>query len=306
MKRFLVRTFFFFVILALVFVVSLFLVPNTKIGDNSLYASFDKHERLSSLRSPKILLVGGSNLPFGIMSKKLEGATGMPVVDMGLHAGLGMNFILSEVEDNIHQGDVIVVSLEYHHFLSKSMFNGEDVLVALLFDVNNGCLKYVKLRQWIALLPNMCLYASKKILNITPKVEDGFEDLFTRESFNEYGDEMAHYGLPSTVHSGHEKALNGSVYKKSIKRLAEFRDFVESKGAKFVLVACPYPEAQFYLDEEAIVRIEEEMLSAGLPFSIEPQDCIFPDSLMFNSFFHLSKEGAENRTAKLIEVLTTQ
>lgn len=303
MKRFLSRCFLLLVILMLVFAASLFLIPNKKIGDNSLYASIDKHERLSSLRSPKMVLVGGSNLPFGIMSQKLEEAMGMPVVDMGLHAGLGMNYILSEVEDDIHNGDVVVVSLEYHHFLSKSMFNGEDVLVALLFDVNRDCLRYVKPKQWVALLPNICLYASKKILNITPKVEDGFEDLFTRESFNEFGDEVAHYGLPSTVHSGEEPALSKSVYKKSIKRLAKFRDFVESKGATFVLVACPYPESQYNLDEEPIGHIEYEMLTEGLSFSIEPKDCVFPDSLMFNSFFHLSEAGAEIRTWQLVEVL---
>lgn len=303
MKRFLVRASLLLALLVLVFTVSLFLVPNKKIGDNSLFASLDKHERLSSLRSPKLVLVGGSNLPFGIMSQKIEEAIGMPVVDMGLHAGLGMNYILSEVEDDIYQGDVVVVSLEYHHFVSRSMFNGEDVLVALLFDVNKGCLRYVKPGQWIALLPNLCLYASKKILSITPKVEDGFEDLFTRESFNEYGDEVAHYGMASTVHSGEVPALSESVYKKSIKRLVEFRDYVESKGATFALIACPYPELQYNLDEGVIGRIEEEMLSAGLSFSMEPQDCVFPDSLMFNSYFHLSEAGAEIRTQRLVEVL---
>ncbi len=305
MRKFLIR---FLTVILLTFVVlglALLLIPNKKISDNSLYASLDKHERLSSLSSPKVVLVGGSNLPFGIMSQRIEETMGMPVVDMGLHAGLGMSFILSEVEKDIHRGDVVVVSLEYHHFFSRSMFDGEDVLVALLFDVNRGCLQYVRPRQWFALLPNLCLYAGKKIVNITPKVEDGFVDLFTRESFNEFGDEVAHYGLASTVHSGEEPALSKTVYKKSIKRLAEFRDFVESRGATFVLVACPYPEPQYILDEEAIEHIEENLLSEGLSFSIKPQDCVFPDSLMFNSFFHLSKEGAENRTTKLMETLTT-
>lgn len=305
MRKFLVKSSLFLVLVLTVLWLALFLVPNNKIPDGSLFASRDKHQRLSSLPSPKIILVGGSNLPFGVKSRVLEDAFGMPVVNMGLHAGLGMNFILSEVEKDIHEGDWVIVSLEYHHFLSESMFNGEDVLAALLFDVNRDCIQYVKPRQWLALFPGICLYSSKKIVNISSQKVDDFEALFTRDSFNEYGDEEAHYGLPSTVHSGEKSALEEDVYERAIRRLVEFRDLVESRGAEFILVACPYPEEQYPLDENAISEVDNAVSSAGLSFWVEPQECLFPDSLMFNSFFHLSGEGADIRTEQLINKLQT-
>ena len=305
MRRFLTKCFLFLIMVLAVLGLALFLIPNKKIPDGSLFASQDKHQRLSSLPSPKIVLVGGSNLPFGVQSRRLEEAFDMSVVNMGLHAGLGMNFILSEVEKDIHEGDWVIVSLEYHHFLSKSMFNGEDVLAALLFDVNRECIQYVKPGQWLALFPGICLYSSKKIVSVSSQKVDDFEDLFTRESFNEYGDEVAHYGLPSTVHSGEKPALDEGVYARAIRRLVEFRSFVESRGAKFFLAACPYPAAQYPLDEKAIAEAVKAVSSAGLSFLVEPQDCLFPDSLMFNSFFHLSGEGAGIRTEQLIKRLQT-
>lgn len=301
MKRFLIRCSFFLLLVLALLALALFLIPNTKIPDNSLFASHDKHQRLSTLDSPKVVLVGGSNLPFGIKSQMIEAAVGKPVVDMGLHAGLGLNFILSEVEKDIHQGDIVIVSPEYHHFLSRSMFNGEDVLAALLFDVNRDCLQYVKPGQWLALSPNLCLYSSKKIINISSKAVDDFEELFTRDSFNSYGDEVAHYGLASTVHSGKEPALEGPVYRKAVRRLARFRDYVEAKGAGFILVACPYPEEQFAMDGQVIEEIVEAVEAAGMVFQVRPEACVFPDSLMFNSFFHLTGEGAEMRTEELIQ-----
>ena len=304
MKRFLIEVLLTGVLAALVLAGALFFVPNNKIPDNSLFASIDKHRRLSSLESPKVVLVGGSNLPFGIKSSLIEDSLGMPVVNMGLHAGLGLNYILSEVEKDIHEGDIVVVSLEYHHFLSKTMYNGEDVLAALLFDVNRDCLQYVKPAQWLALLPNLCLYASKKIINITPKATDEFEALFSRESFNEYGDEVAHYGRPSTIHSGEQPALSGEVYGRATERLARFRDYVEAQGALFVLVACPYPEAQYSQDNEVIDGIVAKVAGKGMPFGIVPEDCLFPDSLMFNSLFHLSESGADARTLQLINHFT--
>ena len=304
MRRFLTKTFFLILLVMTVLGLALFLIPNKKIPDNSLFASIDKHQRLSSLQTPKVILVGGSNLPFGIKSQMIEEALDMPVVNMGLHAGLGMNFILSEVEKNIHEEDIVVVSLEYHHFLSKSMYNGEDVLAALLFDVNRGCLQYINPDQWIALLPNLCLYATKKIINISQQSVDSFESLFTRESFNMYGDEVAHYGLPSSVQSGLKPVLGNMVYKKAIRRLVRFRNFVELQGAHFMLTACPFPEMQFSLDGSTIENIVKTVKSEGIPFRIEPWDCSFPDSLMFNSFFHLTEKGAEIRTSQLIDSLT--
>lgn len=303
MKRFLIRCSFFLLLVLALLALALFLIPNTKIPDNSLFASHDKHQRLSALGSPKIVLVGGSNLPFGIKSQMIEDVTGMPVVNMGLHAGLGMNFILSEVEKDIHEGDIVIVSLEYHHFLSRSMFNGEDVLAALLFDVNRDCIQYVKPGQWLALTPNLCLYSSKKIINFSSKTVDDFEELFTRDSFDIHGDEVAHYGLASTVHSGDKPALNGPVYRKAIRRLACFRDYVQSKGADFIHVACPYPERQFEMDQTVIGEIIDAVDSAGMKYQIPPEACVFPDSLMFNSFFHLSGKGAEMRTEQLIRSL---
>ncbi len=306
MKRFLTKVLLLIIAVLIALSLALFLIPNKRIPDNSLFASIDKHQRLSSIQESKVVLVGGSNLPFGIKSPLIEEALGMPVVNMGLHAGLGMNFILSEVEKDIHKGDIVIVSLEYHHFLSKSMYNGEDVLAALLFDVNRDCIQYVTPLQWIAFLPNLCLYSSKKIINISSNKRNDFEDKFTRDSFNSYGDEVAHYGLPSSITSGQQPALSKSVYRQSIFRLIEFRKFVESQGASMFLTACPYPKKQYSLDKDSINAIVDAVYKAGMHYLINPIDCLYPDSLMFNSFFHLSGEGAEYRTQQLIKALETE
>lgn len=303
MKRFVLHIVLFILLLSGVLLIALLFIPNNKIPDNSLFASYDKHQRLSSITEPKIILVGGSNLPFGVKSKMLEDSLGMPVVNMGLHAGLGMNFILSEVEKDIHQGDVVVVSLEYHHYLSSSMYNGEDVLAALLFDVNRDCMKYVSAKQWIALIPNLCLYSTKKLISFSSKPVNDFEDKFTRESFNEYGDEVAHYGMVSTIRSKDEPALKSKVQKKSLRRLIQFKKSVEAKGAKFCLEPCPYPQQQFKADEKSIRAVADELRETGIPFPVDPELYAYPDSLMFNSYFHLGEYGADMRTESLISIL---
>ena len=75
----------FILLLSGVLLIALLFIPNNKIPDNSLFASYDKHQRLSSITEPKIILVGGSNLPFGVKSKMLEDSLGMPVVGMNTY-----------------------------------------------------------------------------------------------------------------------------------------------------------------------------------------------------------------------------
>lgn len=303
MKRFLLSILGFGLLLMIVLSVSLFCVPNNKIPDNSLFASVDKHARLSSVEGPKIVLVGGSNLAFGIKSEMIEDSIGMSVVNMGLHAGLGMQYILSEVKPDIHRGDVVVLSLEYHHFLNPKMFHGEDVLAALLFDVNRDCLRYVSFGQWLAFIPQVCLYSAKKIIDISPAVSDGFAEIFTRDSFNEYGDEVAHYGLPSSVHSGEVPSSYTKISHRSISELYRFDSYVKSRGAQLIMIAPSYPKPQYDLDKVVISAIEQEVQEIGVPYGIKPEDGTYPDSLMFNSFYHLTEIGADMRTQQLIELL---
>ena len=69
----------------------------------------DKVQRLENLHEPKIVLIGDSNLAFGIDSEKIEEAFGMPVVNMGLHGGLGNAFHEEMTRLNVTEGDIYII-----------------------------------------------------------------------------------------------------------------------------------------------------------------------------------------------------
>ena len=70
----------------------------------------DKIERLKSINEPKIILVGNSNLAFGIDSEKIEQEIGMPVVNLGFHGALGNAFHEDMAKFNIEKGDIVIIS----------------------------------------------------------------------------------------------------------------------------------------------------------------------------------------------------
>lgn len=69
------------------------------------------------MKSPKIVLLGGSAMAFSIDSSVIEEMCGMPVINLGLHAGLPFRFCLESVSRHVKKGDVVVVALEFNeHF----------------------------------------------------------------------------------------------------------------------------------------------------------------------------------------------
>jgi hypothetical protein len=89
---------------------------NLRSEQNYLAATLEKHARLKSAPSPRLILVGGSNLAFGINSEALGQALGREVVNMGLVGGLGLDFMLHEVAPAVRKGDLVLLSLEYDLF----------------------------------------------------------------------------------------------------------------------------------------------------------------------------------------------
>lgn len=74
-------------------------------NDNYDAALTDKVDRLKGIKEPKIILVGDSNLAFGINSQRIEEELEMPVVNLGLHNVLGNAFHEQIVKENIGGGE---------------------------------------------------------------------------------------------------------------------------------------------------------------------------------------------------------
>src|SRR5690606_31597265 len=60
----------------------LVLVPD---GNDYAKAAGLKRQRLASLPGPKVVMIGGSNLAFGVDSPLVEQITGCPVANMGMN-----------------------------------------------------------------------------------------------------------------------------------------------------------------------------------------------------------------------------
>ena len=115
MKKFISKIFLFLLLFILISLSAsaLFfykITPQYETGYNA--SILDKSARLNSINGPKIVLIGDSNVSFGFQSDLIEQAYGIPVVNMGLHGGLGNAFHEEMAKMNVQEGDIYVIC---HH-----------------------------------------------------------------------------------------------------------------------------------------------------------------------------------------------
>ena len=310
MKKFLIQIAFFFILTTGVLILSLFLVPDVVSRTSILAAITDKHEILKEIKSKKIIFVGGSNLSFGLDSKRIAETYKRRVVNMGVHAGIGLEYIVNDVKKYIHNGDVVVLVPEYENFYTDN-FYGEMELVSLLFDIDPAGKEYVNTKQWKHLLKYIPTYSAKKIKNYMPTlfhkpVTTTDIDIYHRRSFNEFGDAYIHWVLPIQTYMPCKRNLGDEkVNPEVISFIIEFNSYVEKEGAK-LLVFPPVIEAQSYNNQSVIIaKIAQSLKENGISFSVAPNTYKFSSEYFFNSYYHLNKKGVDKRTQLIIDDLKT-
>ena len=309
MKKFLLKIVCLLVLTLLILTESLFFIPDFVSKNSILGGLLDKHEMLKKTKTEKIIFVGGSNLSFGLDSKKIAEKFNKPVINMGVHAGMGLKFIINDVKYYISKGDVVVLVPEYENFHTDN-FYGEMELVSVLFDVDPTGRNLVDLKQWQHLLKYIPTYAAKKIKNYVfypfqKKIISSEINIYDRKSFNEFGDAYIHWALPNQNYLPAKKTKGDEkINEEVILFVKNFKEYVEEKGAKLIILP-PVIESKSYDNQaNAIDLITVSLISNSISFSVEPSKYKFSSQYFFNSYYHLNKKGVDKRTQLIIDDLT--
>lgn len=285
---------------------------NRPYGKEYMAATIDKHRLLEQQPSPRLLMIGGSNLAFGIDSAEINRRLAYNPVNMGLYIGLGVDFMLAEVEPSLRPGDVVVVSLEYEFFDDQFYYGLEDGLFMTLEERPENR-KFLNFRNGQVLL-NRGFNGAGRILRASVSYLIGGDDplenlntVYKRNSFNQYGDVVAHRNLPSKKF---ELGLFDSRDKRStilrlINRLNSFSEVCRQKGVKIFYLYPSVPEQYFKQNknmlDEAATAINQELKFQALN---TPEEMSLPPEDFYDSEYHVNNSGIKKRTDQLIERLS--
>ncbi|MEO0790863.1 MAG: hypothetical protein AAFY36_19515, partial [Bacteroidota bacterium] len=116
--------------------------------DHRLATTSIKQARLQQIPGQKLILIGGSNLQYGINSAYLSEQLGIPVVNMGLQGSIGLAYYFQEIMPSINEGDLVFLLAEHYLYNYKSAAQGGQALYNLISIYPDG-LRYLNANQYI-------------------------------------------------------------------------------------------------------------------------------------------------------------
>lgn len=302
MKLFLAKIGLFSAIQMLLFIGLHLISPNRE--DPYFAAMVDKHEMARSTPGQRIFLVGGSNLAFGIDSAEIFHRIGYRPINLAIYAGLGLDFILNEAEDLASSGDAIVLSIEYEHF-----HNDVTMYQALHFvKCDPTVVEYFSWSQIKKLLdsgfPFLAEYLRSTIKG--PKIKPG-EVRLVRNSFNEFGDIVAHHDAPSIypgTQTTTELPINSETLNIAIDKLQRFVNRCHERGIDVYYAHPPMAADRLPAMRNFVESIDSRIRAdLNVPILCSAKELLYPEHLFYDTCYHLTKQGKERRTDLLIDRL---
>ncbi|MBQ7321640.1 MAG: leucine-rich repeat protein [Clostridia bacterium] len=262
-----------------------------------------KYDRLNEFDEPKVIIVGGSSVAFGLDSALLEQHVGMPVVNFGLYATLGTKIMMDLSKANVNEGDIVVLAPEMDEQTLSLYFNAEAALQGM--ESNWNMLRYIPKEDRSDLVGGLYEYLTSKIKYLREGLLDP-AGVYNRDSFNDYGDIV--YERPyNTMLLGYDPTksidLTADLFDEEfIDYINEYTAYCEEQGATVYFSFCPMNASAVSPDNT------QDTLFEFYSFLYETLDCevisnvndyIIDEDYFYDSNFHLNDSGVVLRTSLL-------
>lgn len=300
MKRFIIQTSIFVIILS--GILAIIGRKYHSVSNDYIEATIDKHHLLDTTKQPRIIFAGGSNLAFGIDSKMLQDSIGCNVVNMGLHAGLGLRYIINELKFSLKPDDIIIFSIE--HFLSLDGYYRLKKSAAKNYKNANAFFDRNYWTDFNVFFEKEITQNLKYNLSFNKnKLKKNKKPIYSRSSFNKYGDVIAHLTKPNPEKLN-DRGKKKYFYWEGIELLNEFYEYAKKKDIAVYFTFVNYPISEYEKNKQVLLKYENDIKN-NLKITVlnDIESFSFNDSLFFDTIYHLNKKGRRIRTIKLIEVL---
>ena len=267
-------------------------------------AIIDKHHRADALKDcPRLLLVGGSGTAFGVDSQLLEDSLHLPVVNLAIHADLGLPFILRQVQSVARPGDVVLLIPEY--LLGRGddytqFYASQFYAPAKMFMTFDGPYDYAVRRA---------IYYLKRIQNgLLVGADDQRMAKISDTTFVYFRAGFSHQGDLISPHNNRRSDNIGRI-QLVFRGYAEEVNLINAAAANMhgVTTLITYPafaKSQFLANTIAISQYVRELTKLRMVQLIGiPERVVYPDSCFFDSPYHLYSVHRQDYSGQLLRHL---
>ncbi|MFT7611160.1 MAG: hypothetical protein ACI9J3_000102 [Parvicellaceae bacterium] len=251
---------------------------------------------VSDTTENRLILVGGSNLAFGIDSELIQETTGKNVHNLGLQRGLGMPYMLAEADRVVQDGDQVLFALEYDFFYQKDLSGVTPMLIlehnpneADKFLAPDDMARVARFYpSFFRIKVNQRLFGKSFVPN----------PIYHSNAFNEYGDVVSHLSEPQKIKNPDYNVFELDRTNKNVKRLNEWIN--NHPNVECIFTFPPFMNSKYEEYVKEISALETE-LKTLLKCKIVGTARLFayPDHFFFDTVYHLNKEGRKKRSVAL-------
>lgn len=260
---------------------------------NGYYKGYElKYNRLDTMKSPRLLVFGGSEVAMSINSRLLQDSLKMNVANLGLHAGLGIDLNLNDALKYSRKGDVVLFS--FSSFLGSGQGGSDAFSVPYLVD-------YFPSKFFELSYPNKAC----AVCGIFPLLKGKFNYLkskwsgkdtqfYTLKSIDEYGDIIKPQREPY-VYPGKGKVDSTDYVTQNTSYLTSVADrlnALKKRGCIIYIIPSVRHQLRYQSDRLAIGRLAEFMKERGIEQLFDAKESAVPNELLYDNPYHTNNEGA--------------
>jgi len=257
----------------------------------------------------RVILLGGSGVLYSVRAQELANALQVPVINMGLHADLGLDYLFYRARNALRPGDIAVPFLEYSLYVQERPgWTLADYVIPFDFRY----LTHASVREALALAGDLtpAEYLEKISGGWFGVAESGAQ---ITGAINAAGDLVANVRANQMAYQ--RKALDEAgpfggtkLNVTQSRKIVEFLQWCRRNGVHVVAGFPAYldfpgyhvpPEENFYFEAADLYR------SQGIPLLGVPQEFLFPKAMFFDTNYHMNDYGANAMTAMVTRRLAT-
>lgn len=261
------------------------------------------YKRLEALKETnKIVIITGSNGSFGINSRMIHKSFNMPVVNTSIHGGMGIRMQFELYKDLLRKGDVVIFCPEYGGGFDKGRLYGETTLLRVLSTYMPSAYKKISFPQWL----HLHKYFGLRYWDYLCADFNATDGPYSANAVNEYGDiecERTQVESIKNENFNGPATIKGEVDNAVLDYFKYIHDFAKAKDIKLVFLPPTFIEGGYKMNSKQIDSIAYTLKANGTPWQAEPSRYAFPNSLYYDTYYHMTQEGANIRTEVLIEDL---
>ncbi|MGN0235587.1 MAG: hypothetical protein ACI4BD_04640 [Paludibacteraceae bacterium] len=305
MSKFLYKSSAFIIVLAIVLLITCFRMYQWMLANPNRYTIHSHEinveqsiEKLKKKTTPSIIIIGGSGCGFGFISPLLSKHYQMPVINTGTHAGLGLRLQVLLVKSYVEQGDIVLVIPEYLQFTNQ--FYGDETAWRIMTATMQDAMDSISCKQYMY-LSKYFFTAIKETWDFLYNDSINSTSPYSSHSLNEYGDvTLYEYRLHKDISMPKNTTPQHNINKDVVSFLKEFREHCHQESATFLLFPPTYHEDAYEIDKDFINEIEKLLDVENIPYPVDTKRYAFPDSLFYDTNYHLTYDGCLIRTQMII------